>query len=875
LSILLFASMACAPIAWASGDAFQPLFDRSEIEADFAAWYANRDGWTPLIKETAYAFVDGCGRKGLKPATCERGSAEDKLTRRRAAATIVAMLDMLLPDEQRGTWGAVATPSSAGGFAKSDPAQHLRWLIFNSVSGARDDDYLPMLAWVLANEDEKRSRRNALIVLRSIKSEAADELVVSLVEHGGADDDEFVAALTELNERSPDRAAELALPYAQDPRKKRRSAAREVLGTRGEALPAFDGGLAIEAYRDRFTQALELLPESIRVSRFVSVRLALRGAGHSVGLRGFELRSADPSRIRLLTSSLDFVAASRDDIEGGVVEIPLAEETARVIAQRAGVLAGEESADVFSQFEEDSISAYEVLLAAVLFERGDAASAARVLLPPLDASKDGADFLKVYRRKLAFSLYHDAIERFVGDRDYEAAAATAGFLAQRFPAFGDRDTVKRLAEQLPERLDEFRTFTLPTTAQWETDSRDMSRKQKIDWLCDHLRLVNAFQDGQPGGVAFGGPQFAEPSGMVDAAWSLGRGRTPVLNPVGALREMALTPADVALLAPHLDDDRLLPSVGFHRDFAPGRTLYSTADLVGFQINAIAKQQLVPRDGVDELEPQVRQELIASIVAWSSGNETRSDENRLLDILRKDQKWFAIGQHVVREVVALKLTAAAPLVLAYLDRTDVSTHETQQILRTAAALDGPLAVDAASARLHDGNPSVKIEAGLVVAKWGDAEAGRRALREGLQEGNRSTMAVVSAGAAVAALLSTGRAEDETAAMVIFEKDYFTEAWPFDKKTIAAAFGDRGGLVLRFYRRSLDTPGTTQFSYNGNSVEEPKGFRFAREVVDHYGSPRVGMKWPLPGDSRQEKDAAFEKVRAWLDAEIARIDAAPGT
>jgi hypothetical protein len=858
------------------------LFERAAIEAEFAAYFENPEASIPLIAEASRTFHDGCGFDGRTAPTCKEKSAEDWATRERGAATIVAMMDMLLEYERRGVGThIVATPYWGHGADKEIPARDLRERVFGSVSSwfPRDRIFLPVLRWVFLNEYIERSRSNALIVLRSVKEEGATELLATIARGANSSEEEIVIALTELAKRDSDVAASIARQYVQDPRGKVRATSREVLAARGETLPGFDPVVAIEAFRTRFADATALLPEPVRQARLISFRLrpnnrAMVPRGE---VRGFELASTDAARVRLLTTSLDFLAVDRSDINGDIVEVPLADEAERVASLRASALANDDDdeadaafsrdGNLTAQFEPDGISGYEILLASELFGRGDAANAARVILPPVEASGDIDRLFAVYPARLAISLYHVALERFAGDRDYEGAAKLAGYVAEKFPKFPDHRTAARLADQLPKRLDEFRTFNLPKRSQWESESRRMSREEKIDWLCERVRLVNAFQDGQPGGVDFGEAQYAEPSGMINAAWSLHRGKTGVINPLRELETMSLTVKDVPILARHLEDDRLLPSVEFGRDFHPARTLYSTADVLGWQINDIANQKLLPRDGMEELDATARKELIASVVAWSTTNASRSDKDRLLDVVRQDQRWFAVSNQVKRDIVDRQLVEAMPLVLAYLDRKGVTTYEVQEILQLAAKLDGPGTVPAASARLLDPDPGVKLEAGIIVGQWGDKETGSKALREALREGTNSTLNVARAGVAVGILLSSGLAEDAAAAGVIFEKDYFIQGWDHDRAVAVKAFGDRGGLVARFYRSRLDTPGTWQKS-DGKTVEAvPFSFRFAEEVVNQFGSSRVGTDWPSRG-SRAERDAAFEKIRAWLDAEIAR-------
>src|SRR5207245_5012670 len=93
-----------------------------------------------------------------------------------------------------------------------------------------------------------------------------------------------------------------------------------------------------------------------------------------------------------------------------------------------------------------------------------------------------------------------------------------------------------LAAQLPRRGDDFVKLKLPTPAEWEGLKKQLTRAQQIDFLCERMRLLNCFQQGQPAGIELSQKQFAEPCGISrDASWGGSQGRTEVINPLLELR----------------------------------------------------------------------------------------------------------------------------------------------------------------------------------------------------------------------------------------------------------------------------------------------------------------------------------------------------
>ena len=158
---------------------------------------------------------------------------------------------------------------------------------------------------------------------------------------------------------------------------------------------------------------------------------------------------------------------------------------------------------------------------------------------------------------------------FAGDRDYKEALRLARLINERHPGSRYHNYAKRLAEQLPQRKDDFTKLKLPTPAEWSALKTKLTRAQQIDFLCERMRLLNCGPDGW--GDPLDQTQFAEP---IYASHSLQKGKTKVINPLTELvgpsnwsgeektrpKGMELTLKDIPHLSKHLRPDWFMVTV---------------------------------------------------------------------------------------------------------------------------------------------------------------------------------------------------------------------------------------------------------------------------------------------------------------------------
>src|SRR5262249_39368572 len=251
------------------------------------------------------------------------------------------------------------------------------------------------------------------------------------------------------------------------------------------------------------------------------------------------------------------------------------------------------------QFEGGGASLFEAVLGAWLYRAGKEAEAARVLLPAIDTFYEDRHFAEMVKGRMGDKAGYAMLVAFAGDRDFDRTLTLARQIDKLYPDTRFHEYAREMARQLPDRMDDFKTFKLPTAAEWDALKKKQSRAEQIDYLCERLRLLNCFQMGQPGGYFPDEKQYVEPCGMAaNSSWGLGKGKTEVINPLTELvgpfnsfrddkprpKGLELTLKDVPQLSKHLREDRYMLIVSFWRDFHPDRNLSSTRPAIANIIN---------------------------------------------------------------------------------------------------------------------------------------------------------------------------------------------------------------------------------------------------------------------------------------------------
>lgn len=250
----------------------------------------------------------------------------------------------------------------------------------------------------------------------------------------------------------------------------------------------------------------------------------------------------------------------------------------------------------------------DAFMAAFALRSGDAATAARLIVPLLAEQRDARWFALEISRRLAATLDMTMLQAFVA-RDYERAAVYARLLVK--PFFAGRfqqERAQRLLAQLPRREVDFRGLSLPTATDWSAMKAKMSRGDQIAFLLARLRLMRGQQDSNPGGIEYDGFQGDS------------------INPFNELMAMDLTGSDLELVLPALNDrDYLLAFSRFRFAFHEAQDLAEVRWLARAIVDLAAREELVRPDLLDAT-PKERDQHVAELAAWckAHANEKQSE-----------------------------------------------------------------------------------------------------------------------------------------------------------------------------------------------------------------------------------------------------------
>ncbi len=671
---------------------------KEQVAADLNTYYEES-------AKQPFLIFDESERPQTKPPPWEQPlkqlAGADEAERKRAAAYLTALVGQAQDDEQSGAARWRATPF--WGESAENPARKLRESVASELAKAKlTPDALPVLRWYLDKDLQSKNLEPVMTALGKLDGKAADELRAELAGTPHANAVVAVAALKQLTDRKGTLAAEKLAALCQHHRAGIRDAARKLNELQGGKDPGpFD---AVKALR---TPAVRRLLDDITPlvsdpppaeAKFVAVTTTYFDKGGKedgnrvtrgwlLADKGGTVEVLTPFGRRETFEKHDKpVPAGRGE---GTTTCTVAVLDVKAEVERVEALRNKDDKDfalsqgggLTGQFKGHGAGLYEILLGHWLYTTKQDELAARVLLPALDTLYQDQDLVRIARTELGEVLGYQMLGAFVGDRDYAKAEKLARRLADKFPQTRFHAYAVRLADELPQRKDDFDKLKLPTPKDWAALQAKLKRDEQIDYLCQRLRLLNCFQMGQPGGYDITETQYAEPCGISDnAAWGYRRGKTEVINPVvelmgsrerdeKAVKGLELKTADIALLAPYLKDDHYLLIVSFWRDFAADRTLHGTRGLFAGIINYLAKQDLCRSERYERMSEAERDKDIQRIVAWAKANAEKTDcqlfLQALADGVEAGERWYDI-QRQAEQLVELKETKAVPLLLRYLD-----------------------------------------------------------------------------------------------------------------------------------------------------------------------------------------------------------------
>ncbi len=599
--------------------------------------------------DRAYADKDFKVRfEGTIRVMGQGGDAE----RRAGLEKILSLLTKTLRDEQSGVVPFTATPFWGGG--SENRARSLRHSVYGKIRYARfaPDMLEPLSAWILDNDANERSVESVLAMISQATDASAQPYFQMLIKKGTR----FPALLRKTLSTIEDLRLEALLPVLEpllnDPRQSVREHARSVAEKLGRTeIPTFHPE---SAFPTELIELLENYPHMLfaevpRDAKFARLEhdLQIRPHGPVLSAEGWMVESGGRyGKFLDVFGEVHEFSGERDRVTPISLKQKLKELVEvrkvdpRLDARRdlgSRLEARQNRAEKFSrwgtlsaQFEHPHFSVPEMSVAARLYAEGDKLGASEILFPALDGFKDSRELKQIVQSGLG-NLYHIEMVESFQRRDYLTALELAKHLSEPpFDGYRYQGRAKELAAQLERRGDDFRDFSLPEPADWETKKKSLSVAEQVQFLAPRLRLLNCYQMGQPGALRFEDPQ----SGSPRPPWRAGE---PVINPFNELGVLLDNPENIFLLADWLDDKNYLPSVGYGRSFHPSRQLPQVREIVATLINQKARGLIIDLGRYADASEAERGEMRNAIAAWSAAHRGVPVSDLLLQGLYKTQE----------------------------------------------------------------------------------------------------------------------------------------------------------------------------------------------------------------------------------------------
>jgi hypothetical protein len=623
---------------------------------------------------------------------------------REAGEYLLALYQQSLADERNGRAEWRVTPYFNGG--PESQARAFRLGLAKAIGGQSEGpNVIPILEWAFSHEPLSNHLRLLAEALPRLPMPDATDFLRHLLARPHLDRSVLMGALGAARRARavalrPEVAA-LCANYRHSVRDSAQSVARS-LGVRNPA--GFDAGHAFDLEIDR---VLRDVGQRLRPTVPADARWCIVISTPSV-------RAAAPDTVHGWLVSED--AATRRIVDGSGVLVRVTRATSHVDVESLGDYAHRlirvrardpeslsREGSLTAQFEPEDVSLVEANVAAWCYLKGERVAAANLLFPRVDAMGSLSDFEAAVRELAGHQAHLSMLAAFSYDRDYPTAIAWGDHLSKAvFDGYESQDRGRELAGQLRTRRTDFHEFALPDSVSWVALRRRLTRAEQIRYLAEHLRLLNCFQWGQPGGVSLEEPQYAEASHQRAPFDEVENQSARLINPLVELGELELTIRDIPALLPFLADRSFLPTFGFWRDFHPDRHLYRVCDLVQGEVNGIARQPLVDASYYATLADTARATYVARARAWCGAHAERSETELDLETLATttvQNLFWATGDNLAKRGEP----GATPIILRRMDEfPSIRSYVTTQ-LRMLHAADAVPRARIWVARPFDGVP----------------------------------------------------------------------------------------------------------------------------------------------------------------------------
>jgi len=258
--------------------------------------------------------------------------------------------------------------------------------------------------------------------------------------------------------------------------------------------------------------------------------------------------------------------------------------------------------------------------------------------------KDQTFFGDTNLRKGFGAVYYDAmLSAFSNQRDYPKAITFGEHLSGSvFNGYLYQKDAITLTRQLKNNLEDFKTFRLPDSLEWNALKQKLDRKDQILYLADRLRLLNCIQPGQPAGISYDMYQFSIPcteAAKLNISYWGPNAKYSVINPFIELLKLKLNLNETTFLLPYLLTDTYIASYNYHRDFFPERNLHKLSWVIHDLIFEITNNSFFDRELFDSLTLDKKKTAIEGLKKWCDSNAALSREDLIINVLKTSNRWY--------------------------------------------------------------------------------------------------------------------------------------------------------------------------------------------------------------------------------------------
>ena len=813
----------------------------------------------------AYDDLTSYYEKKIKPPygkTISDLSSEDATVRKKAGEYIYALLAQLFDDETNGRDVRSRTPFWGGGATSA--AREIRKQISKEFGEkAQSAEALKAIEWLIEKEKLPNGPADAVNALRRIKGPESVKVLKKILSEPHPNGAVLVSAIEEtaergLSELAPD-VLRLQNSYRDSVRKAVQSAALKL---------KIENKITEFKPENAFTPWLDQQVKNI--SAMVLTKVPADAKWMTFEHPNINYRSTPNEKEKAVT---DGWLLQENDNEYQVLDVfgqklifqknttktspkTLQEEAKSIIeilgqdpSKSMGKLSS--GGGLTGQFEPISVTVPELLIAAWSYERGDKVTAASILFPRIDKMADDRWITWIARDLMAHPYHKRMLEEFSYNRDYAKAVELGEHLSKPvFDEYQYQDRAKKLVAQLKARKDDFKTFVLPTAAEWEKLKSGMSREKQIDYLAKRLRILNCRQMGQPGDVSYLDAQHSVPFSELKTAEDYKK--SEVINPYNELTGMKISVKELPALVPFIKDENFMPTFSFWRDFHPGRTLHQVNWAVAGIINSAASSNLVDLGKFQTLDNEGREEYVRKIEQWCKNNAGKTKDELIVSTLKTAKDWGEFSKSM--EDAAQSQGCCKLAIPVMVERTKDFPKNKTKIAEMIFNMNSPDTASVARKWMTDPEDGVRFWASLILLQLGDREK-----MEGLPELKKildSDNACIWYPQAVDVLIATKKEDAMVLACGIFKNKSFMRNFQFNT-AIQSLFLAGRQECLDFLLENLSASSDSQTAYN------------VAFMLFGWGAPNFDLI-NLPPNATEEQRAPKRKALAeWLTTQFGAI------